>query len=87
MGLLIMLAMAAAVMERLKLSINGQNGGAKHVFDSSEGEPGSSHSDPEDGDHQHSHDATVSIEFENKKRIEPDHIFPHNGCHLKQALL
>lgn len=28
-------------------------------------------------------DATVSIEFESKKRIEPDDIFPHNGCHLE----
>jgi len=32
-------------------------------------------------------DATVSIEFESKKRIEPDHILPHNGCHLEQAQL
>jgi hypothetical protein len=32
-------------------------------------------------------DGTVSIEFESKKRIEPDHIFPHNECHLEQVLL
>jgi hypothetical protein len=32
-------------------------------------------------------DATVSIEFESKKRIEADHIFPDNGCYLEQALL
>jgi len=29
----------------------------------------------------------LRFEFDSKKRIEPDDIFPHSGCHLEQALL
>lgn len=74
-------------MERLKPSINGQNGGTKHVFDSSEGEQEVLTPTQKTEITSNFTDATVSIEFESKKRIEPDDIFPHNGCHLEQALL